>query len=179
MQVVPASQLSFEVTYDSAALIVGMSVYETTGVPSLAAGPLAMTSLVGNTYYAQFTPVAGKQYVVFKAVYSDAPMTTLDANYGQASESILCKSAGIVKNTAFTGLTFPMYDVNGAPKTGLAVTMKRSIDGGAVVPVTNAVAEVSLGIYSIDLSAADLNGRSISFACTAIGALETSFTVIP
>lgn len=52
-----------------------------------------MSIVFGNTYFAQFTPTNGKQYVIHKAVYTDGTFTTLDANYAQGSESILCNDS--------------------------------------------------------------------------------------
>lgn len=95
MQVVPPVEQTFEVTYDSAALNVGISVYDTTGSPTLVSGPTAMTSLVGGTYFARYTPTVDKQYVIHKAVYTTAGLTVIDTTYGQGSESILCKETDV------------------------------------------------------------------------------------
>lgn len=94
MQFVPALvELSIEVTLDSPGLDVGLSVYDvTTGTPSLVGSVVAMANITGtHSYFAQFTPVSGKQYVVHKAVYTDGTLTTIDVGYGQASESLVCK----------------------------------------------------------------------------------------
>ncbi len=96
MELVPADQsLTFEVTYDSDSLSVGLSVYDTTnGAEVLVEGPDLMANLVGNTYIGQFTPTAGHAYVVFKAVYTDDSLTTLDDNYSQSSESLFAEDIG-------------------------------------------------------------------------------------
>ena len=81
---------SFEVTYDSPSLHVGMSVYDDSGLtPVLVQGPTAMLNVVGNTYRAKFTPPAERPYIIFKAVYTDVDLTTLSPDYSQASESIV------------------------------------------------------------------------------------------
>ncbi len=96
MEVAPANTpLSFEVTFDSDDLDVGMSVYDTTGVsPILVQGPSAMVNIVGNTYVGKFAAALGKSYLIFKAVYTDDTFTTLDNNYSQGSESIIAESSG-------------------------------------------------------------------------------------
>lgn len=96
MELAPAGvNLTFEVTYDSDSLSVGMSVYDTTGGGgSLVQGPDLMANLVGNTYTGQFTPDAGHTYVIFKAVYTDDSLDTLDDNYSQGSESIAGQDIG-------------------------------------------------------------------------------------
>jgi len=99
----------------------------------------------------------------------------VDASAGAIAASLL----PIKKNTALAGVTFLMFDSTDGrtPKTGLTVTAQRFIDGAAVTTCTNAVVEVSNGVYKIDLSAADLNGNSITFRMTATGADPTHFTV--
>lgn len=84
----------------------------------------------------------------------------------------------IKKNTALAGFTFPMFDSSGSPMTGLSITSQRSIDGAALASTTNVATEVGSGLYAIDLSAADLNGNSISFLMNATGAAETAFTMV-
>ncbi len=96
MNLAPAGvELSFEVTFDSPSLNVGMSVYDTTDVdPVLASGPAAMTSLYGNTYFGKFTPADGHSYVIVKAVYTSDTFDTLDTDYAAGSESIYAQVIG-------------------------------------------------------------------------------------
>ena len=96
MELAPSgTSLSFEVTYDSPSLHVGMSVYDDDGLsPVLIYGPVTMSNVVGNTYRAKFSAQDGKSYIIFKAVYQDALLTTLDSNYSQGSESIKAESLG-------------------------------------------------------------------------------------
>lgn len=85
---------SFEATWGPG-LDVAMSVYDDSGgSPSLIQGPSAMTNVVGGTYRGKFTPAADKQYVVFKAVYTDGTFTTLHPDYSQSSETIVTAPAG-------------------------------------------------------------------------------------
>lgn len=91
MELAPSNvPLSFEVTFDNPSLHVAMSVYDDSGVtPTLISGPLPMLNVVGNTYRAKFTGASGKNYIIFKAVYTDNSFTTLSPDYSQGSESIV------------------------------------------------------------------------------------------
>jgi hypothetical protein len=76
------------------------------------------------------------------------------------------------KNTALSN--FPFYLVLSSdhvtPATGKTVSAYRSIDGGAFAACTNSPTEISNGFYKIDLSAADMNGDTISLRFSATGA---------
>jgi hypothetical protein len=63
------------------------------------------------------------------------------------------------------------------PKTGLTITATRSIDGAAFGACANSAAELSNGIYVLDLAAADLNGDIITFKFTAAGADARYITI--
>ena len=99
-------------------------------------------------------------------------------------DSILADTAGrkIQKNVALAGFEFLMIDSADhiTPKAGLGVgvTGTRSIDGAAFGACANAVAEVSDGVYTIDLAAGDLNGDVITFVFTAAGADATTITIV-
>ena len=84
---------SFEVTFDSPSLFVGMSVFDmsTPSAPVLVQGPTAMINVVGNTYSGSFTPPAARPYVIFKAVYTTSELVDLSPNYSQGSESIIAQ----------------------------------------------------------------------------------------
>lgn len=88
-------------------------------------------------------------------------------------------AAGITKNTAQV-FQFLMVDSNDhtTPKTSLTVTATRSIDGGAFASCTNSVTELSNGIYTITLSASDLNGDVITFKFSATGADTRYITIV-
>ena len=78
----------------------------------------------------------------------------------------------IKKNTAVTKFPFGLVQStdNISPATGITVTAKRSIDGGAFVLMTNTFTELSDGDYFIDLSAADTNGTFITYKFSGPGA---------
>ena len=86
---------------------------------------------------------------------------------------------GIQKNAAFNNLEFLMVLTadHVTPAPGVTVTGQRSIDGGGFVNITGVIAEVSDGIYQVDLSAADTNGDVITYKFSAATADDTFITV--
>lgn len=110
MELAPSGvQLSCEITFDSPSLHVGMTVYDDTGAsPVLLLSTFAMLLVAGNTYRGKFTGVAGKNYIVIKAVYTDGTFSTLSPDYSQGSESVVaqnltaastgCAVVGVVDN---------------------------------------------------------------------------------
>jgi hypothetical protein len=97
MELAPANvPVSFEVTYSSPSLPVGLSVYDTTtDTPVLVQAPLAMTNVPGtNTYVGNFTGENNKNYLILKAVYTDDTLTTIDTAWGQGSETITTEIQG-------------------------------------------------------------------------------------
>lgn len=68
---------------------VALSVYDDTGLtPVLLLSPTAMNQVTSNAYSGKFTPAAGKLYVVFMAVYTDATFTTLDNSFKTAEQAV-------------------------------------------------------------------------------------------
>ena len=86
----------------------------------------------------------------------------------------------VKKNTALAGFMFPMVDStdHSTPKTGATVTATRSLDGAAFAACANAVAEVSNGLYKIDLAAGDLNGNVVTLKFSAIGCDQRVITLV-
>lgn len=82
-------------------------------------------------------------------------------------------------NTAYSDIEFLMVDStdHATPKTGLSLTVTRSIDGGAFGAATGTAAEVANGIYQFDASAADMNGSIITFRFQGTDADDTFVTV--
>jgi hypothetical protein len=62
-------------------------------------------------------------------------------------------------------------------KTGLTLSVTRSIDGGAFAAGTGSAAEIGNGMYQYDASAADMNGSMISFRFTGDDADDTYVVV--
>lgn len=87
--------------------------------------------------------------------------------------------AGIRKNVALAKFPFLMTDsTNHNPSASLAVTVTRSIDGGAFAAGTlSAVTELSNGFYSVDFGAGDLNGTMITLRCTAAASDDLFLTI--
>jgi len=93
--------------------------------------------------------------------------------------TIAAAASNFKKNQALANFEFIMTDATThAPKTGLTVTSTHSIDGAAFASTTNSATEVGVGVYVINLSAADLNGNCITFRFTATGADDKLVTVV-
>jgi hypothetical protein len=115
------------------------------------------------------------QAAVASAVWKDL---LAGGDFGTAgSVGALFTSAGVAtssnkkKNTASAGFMFVMVSsTTGLPQTGLTVTSQVSLDGGAFASTTNAVTELSNGVYILNLSAADTNGNHVMLRFTATGA---------
>lgn len=99
----------------------------------------------------------------------------LAASVGQTTARLLRPT----KNATYSDIPFKMIDSsdNVSGKTGLTITAKRSIDGGAFLNGTGTVSEISDGNYQYDASAADMNGNKIILRFTATGALPTEITL--
>lgn len=118
---------SFEVTFDSPSLPVAMSVYDDSGVtPTLVQGPSAMLNVVGNTYRGKFTPTDGKQYIIFKAVYTNGSYTTLSPDYSQGSESIQAEDVAGTGNS--TQLVAGLDMESSAPESSIEGTITQETD---------------------------------------------------
>lgn len=114
---------------------------------------------------------------------STATWTTARAGYLDSLNTGVTLAASqivVKKNTALSAFPFLMVlasdHVTGA--TGRTVTATRSIDGGAFASCTNSPAEVSNGMYRINLSAADLNGNTITLRFTAATCDDTFITIL-
>jgi len=98
-----------------------------------------------------------------------------------ATAVITASLVSIKKNTAFPKFTFKMRDaVSHAAVTGATVTTTVSIDGGFVSGGTlSTVTEISNGLYRVDFSAADLNGRVVILRCSASGCETLDVVIYP
>lgn len=78
-------------------------------------------------------------------------------------------------NQAFDNIEFLMVDSTDhvTPETGLTPTGQRSIDGGAFGAVAGSIAEIGVGIYQFDATAADMNGGTIMFRFSDAAADDT------
>jgi len=84
------ANLAFEYTaYDGVpTLSVAMQVYDTTGGSPAYVATVGMTHVVNGTYVGYFTPLAGKQYLLNKMVYTDGTYATPSSAYSAGSETI-------------------------------------------------------------------------------------------
>lgn len=85
----------------------------------------------------------------------------------------------IKKGVQLTAFPFPMVDTTNAdPTAGLTVSGFISKDGGAFAALTNAVAEISNGMYKITLTATETNATTIALRFTATGAEDMLITLV-
>lgn len=86
------------------------------------------------------------------------------------------------KNQALASFAFVMISSTDhvTPKTGLGsgITCQRSLDGGALASCANAAAELSNGIYVINLAAGDLNANVVVLRFSAAGADDADITIV-
>lgn len=118
-----------------------------------------------------------------------AAIGTVDDNLADVSSQIAGVPATAARlllpqqNQTFANIEFYMADSSNptAAKTGLSVTVTRSLNGGAFSAGTGTVTEVSNGIYQYDASAADMNAAMVTFKFAAAGAITafTSFRTTP
>lgn len=83
------------------------------------------------------------------------------------------------KNTAVTGLTFLLVDTSGSAITGEAANISGyyTIDGGTQTAISGSFAEEGNGEYSIDLTAAEMNGDQIGLTFTHASAIPVHYHI--
>jgi hypothetical protein len=122
---------------------------------------------LGDTRVATInTKVAGLTYTVANQV--DANSLTV----GDKSGYSLTSDFRIKKNTALPNFTFLMVDAAGNPATGLTITAQRSLDGASLITMANAAAEISNGLYKINLAASDTNADFVAYRFSSSGAKD-------
>lgn len=84
-----------------------------------------------------------------------------------------------LRNTAVTGFTFGLLDkVTGAPITTGTVTGYRTIDGGTQTVLTNSPTHEGNGQWSVNLTAAEMNGQTIGLVFTHADAANSYISVV-
>lgn len=83
------------------------------------------------------------------------------------------------KNVALADLSVLMVESGDhvTPKTGLTLTVTRSLDGGAFGAGTGTAAEIANGMYQYDASQADMNADVIIFRFTGTDADDSFITI--
>lgn len=88
-------------------------------------------------------------------------------------------TSNVKKNQALAGFTFIMTDsTTHVPKTGVTVTAQRSLDGGALGACANSVTEISNGLYTINLAAADLNANVVMLRFTGASSDDRPIVIV-
>lgn len=154
---------------------IGLSVLLSSGTGT---GQLDFTSGVVKANVADMTAAGAASFFT-----RDSTKTYGDAVAGSVVREIAVNAipTGIVKNAAFAGFMFQMYDTAGNPKTGLTITAEVALDGAPYSACTNVAAEVGAGTYTIDLAAADTNGNCLTFRFTGSGdgtAAQTTYVTV-
>ena len=129
-----------------------------------------------------FTPVEEGLY------YLDYAFAAAGVHFGKFYENDVAKTTGvfrvrrlgITKNVALTNFEFLMVSSSDhlTPTASLTITATISQDGGAFASCTNSVAEVSNGIYKINLTQTEMNADIITLKFTATGADQRTVTII-
>jgi len=83
-----------------------------------------------------------------------------------------------LKGDAVSAFDFIMMNPALQKLTLLAVTGQISKDGGAFAALTNAVTEVGLGHYKVDITAAEMNANGITLVFQAAGARDTDIHIV-
>lgn len=149
---------------------------------------LSATEMTADNVVVQFVDAAGAEWCdLFVNLQTTARQIDDLAFPTTTGRSLLVDAAGAVpittnlkKNQALAKYQLLMTDsTTHNPATGKTVTVTRSIDGGAFAATTASTAtEVSVGMYYIDLSAADLNGNVVTLRATATGCDDLFMTLI-
>lgn len=149
---------------------------------------LSATEMTADNVVVQCVDAAGAEWCdLFVNLQTTARQIDDLAYPATSGRSLLVDTAGAVpittnlkKNQALAKYEFLMTDSTAHnPATGKTVTVTRSIDGGAFAATTAGTAtELSVGIYYIDLSAADLNGSVVTLRAVATGCDDLFMTLI-
>ncbi len=125
-----------------------------------------------------------------RSTYAGGPVASVTGDVGGDVLGDVIGSVGSVltpvsvdvqihKNQDLDNFTFPMFSSTTHQLiAGLTVSSTVSIDGAAFVATTNAVTDTGNGFYSLDLTAADLNGDVIALKFTASGADDNPLTIV-
>jgi|SRR5215831_14020275 len=107
--------------------------------------------------------------IVQSQIFSDLSLSSGRANI----------SSNMKQNANSSGFTFIMTSsTTHQPQTGLVVTAQKSLAGIGFTLCDNTVAEVSNGMYKIDLTNNDLNATIVMLRFTASGADDLSIQVV-
>lgn len=149
---------------------------------------LSSTEMTADNVVVQCVDAAGAEWCdLFVNLQTTARQIDDLAYPATTGRSILVDAAGAVPITTNlkTNQALPKYEflmtdsTTHNPATGKTVTVTRSIDGAAFAATTAGTAtELAVGIYYIDLSAADLNGKVVTLRATASGCDDLFMTLI-
>lgn len=123
-------------------------------------------------------PTAGDFTAAMKTSLNAATPASVVGAVGSVTASVAITS-NVKKNQALNGFQFLMTDsTTHAPKTGVTVTATRSLDGGAFSACANAVTEISVGWYTINLATTDLNANTVALRFTGAASDDRDIQLI-
>lgn len=118
-------------------------------------------------------PVVNGGTITFPTTATLASTTNITAGTITTTTN-LTNAAGVtsnIKKNSASRITFVMTDsTTHAPKTGCTVTAQVSLDGAALASCTNSPSEISSGLYTLVLAAADTNANELAYRFTASSA---------
>jgi hypothetical protein len=154
-------------------LYVRSKIYDITTGTAVFDSNLDLNHVVNGSYANVFAADPSKTYFINTMVYSDNTFASVNTEYTPGSTKIsrtLLDSVDLnfKKNTAFDNFQFPMFSTDdGLPKSGATVSALVSIDGASFVASENDPVETGQGVYALDLTADELNGKIITLRFNA------------
>ena len=99
----------------------------------------------------------------YTAILASGTINNVTGNVNIAAQQVFVK-----KNAALNGFMFLMLKSSDhvTPATGLTITSQVSLNGGAFGATANTATEISNGVYTINLAAADTNGNTLMYLFT-------------
>ena len=150
-------------------------VYEDETGTAIDSGQMAKLDDTNTTgFYAETLAVtSGNGYEDHKT-YSIYVEATVDSDKGAISYGFKVRPMSGFKYGVAVTVPFYMVDETDGytPETGLTVVEEISKDGGAFAACTNTFAEVGNGVYTIDLTATEMQADVVSLKLTASGARQ-------
>jgi hypothetical protein len=159
-------------------------IYEDETAIAILTGTMAVLDTANTTgFYTELIACTSANGFENRKTYTIYIEATVDGDTGGITFGFkISNASGIRKNQALPNFEFLMVSNvdHVTPKTGLApgsFGKTESIDGAAFSSLSGAITEVGVGIYKIDLTAAELNGDVITLRFTYSGADDRFITV--
>jgi len=183
-RVLVAEPGSYSIVGQDGALLVGRVLDAEPGAYTLTGDPATiLVQRVMNAEPGVYT-LTGLPATLAKVIFMNAEPGVYQVVGAPASATmevdlvIITGNARPRQNVALPNFPFVMLDSAGTPTAGLTVTGTIAQDGGAFGALTNSVVDSGNGWYSINLTAAEMNGLTIALHLTAAGAQPRLLTLV-